>query len=144
MRFILWVNLKRHLYHLLGTYEHRYDFGQYYQQKFNCRCAIFGSWFNWCQWVCRPVGLNNYLLKHYSVQNQRIEKLIWLSLLMIDLYLILWPTGFFLRFPHLFMGSSETRRKSFYVNGTIRLVRHESFGGINIIWPIGYGANIIW
>ena len=48
---------------------------------------------------------------------------------MIDLYLILWPTGFFLRFPHLFMGSTtlDTRRKSFYVNGNIRLVRHESF-----------------
>ena len=55
--------------------------------------------------------------------------MIWLSLLMIDLYLILWPTGFFLRFPHLFMGSTtlDSRRKSFYVNGNIRLVRHESF-----------------
>ena len=86
------------------------------------------------------------LVKHNSVQNQRIEKLIWLSLLMIDLYLILWPTGFFLRFPHLFMGSAETRRKSFYVNGNIRLVRHEYFcKGVkqydlpHIIWPVSYG-----
>ena len=91
-----------------------------------------------CFWV------NNYIrINWILVQNQRIEKMIWLSLLMIDLYLILWPTGFFLRFPHLFMGSTtlDSRRKSFYVNGNIRLVRHESFYVTYIIW---YVYHMIW
>ena len=152
-----WI-LKRYIYNLLGTNEHRYDPGQYYQQKFDTRGAISNYRFNRCKWVLfvplylgcvtwnnqvrsdhfwpsgknwiEPTWQTLAILIHWTlVQNQRIEKMIWLSLLMIDLYLILWPTGFFLRFPHLFMGSTtlDTRRKSFYVNGNIRLVRHESF-----------------
>merc|ERR1719410_1139983 len=70
-----------------------------------------------------------------AIQNQPIEKMIWLSLLMIDLYLILWPTGFFLRFPHLFMGSTtlDTRRKSFYVNGNISQISNgrSSFASVS-------------